>query len=78
MDMAEKLALEDIRAMTDSRQPEKPTEASRAKIFPLALVAVLLSACYLICFEILFEKVYFFPVVRSRANCIPCRSAWLF
>ena len=61
MDMAEKLALEDIRAMTDSRQPEKPTEASRAKIFPLALVAVLLSACYLICFEILFEKVYFFP-----------------
>ena len=46
--------------MSDSPQ-EKPTDAPRAKLFPLALVAVLLSTCYLICFEILFKKVFVSP-----------------
>ena len=65
--------------MPDSRQPEKPTTASRAKPFPLAVVAVLLSACYLICFEILFEKVIYFPsqgvvLIAFLAGVLGCLS----
>ena len=65
--------------MPDSRQPEKPTDASRAKPFPLAVVAVLLSACYLICFEILFEKVIYFPsqgvvLIAFLAGVLGCLS----
>ena len=65
--------------MSDSSQPEKPTDASRAKPFPLAVVAVLLSACYLICFEILFEKVFYFPsqgvvLIAGLAGVLGCLS----
>ena len=65
--------------MSDTRSPEKATAPSRARLFPLALMAALLSTCYLICFEILFEKVLYFPsagvvMIAFLAGVLGCLS----
>ena len=65
--------------MSDTRSLEKATAPSRARLFPLALMAALLSTCYLICFEILFEKVLYFPsagvvMIAFLAGVLGCLS----